>query len=239
MNPLPNRSLLTQPALPLTIPNVPPLDQMAFIGRPRKVVPEVGKDNYPLNGMSLMSGPMTAPAGTGPQGPLLDRENRMNTGSSVQLHPSNSQQSQQHQGGPSGGIFQLQQQQQQQQLSQQSLMNQGQPLQLQTQQLSKEGQDRPEGSEPQQLTAIFRPDSDFRERLERARSEKSGHQQQIPLGVSAWDASAKEDDEDGKEEEPEIDDDDATSTNSEDDGKIWRARRTLRKLVLYPRVQVS
>ena len=44
--------------------------------------------------------------------------------------------------------------------------------------------------------------------------------------------------EDGKEDEPGIDDDDATSTSSEDDGKMWRARRTLRKSVLSVRVEV-
>lgn len=126
-------------------------------------------------------------------------------------------------------------------------MNQGQPQHLQTQQNNEDEQEKPEGS----LTAIFRPDSEFRELLERARaekaymeqlestrSEKAGQHQPIPSGVSAWDTNSKEDEEDGKEDEPGIDDDDATSTSSEDDGKMWRARRTLRKSVLSVRVEV-
>ena len=71
MNPLPNRALLANSALPLQLPNVPQFDQMAYNGRPRKVIPEVGKDFSMLNGMGLMSGPSTAPAA--PQSNPLDR----------------------------------------------------------------------------------------------------------------------------------------------------------------------
>ncbi|KAH8108463.1 WD40 repeat-like protein [Phellopilus nigrolimitatus] len=214
MNPLPNRPLLSNPTVPLTLPNVPSLDQMAYNGRPRKLVPEVGKDYSMPNGMQAMSGPMTAPAGSGPQGPMLDRDNRMNTGSSVPLHQS---QSQQQQGGPPAGSFQQQQQQ--------PSMNQVQSLQLQTQQLPKDAQEKPGGTEPQQLTAIFRPNAEWKEDLERARSEKFSPPDATTSGVSAWDVVGNNEDE---EKEVEMDDDDASSTTSEEDGKIWRPRRTLR-----------
>jgi striatin 1/3/4 len=50
MNPLPNRPLVTSASIPLSLPNVPPLDQAGFNGRPRKTIPEVGKDFPLLNG---------------------------------------------------------------------------------------------------------------------------------------------------------------------------------------------
>ncbi|KAH9946343.1 WD40 repeat-like protein [Epithele typhae] len=67
MNPLPNRALLANSNLPLQLPNVPQFEQMPYNGRPRKSMPEVGKD---FN-MNLMSGPSTAPAA--PQSNTLDR----------------------------------------------------------------------------------------------------------------------------------------------------------------------
>ena len=71
MNPLPNRPLLANSNLPLQLPNVPQFEPVAFNGRPRKAMPEVGKDFSMLNGMGLMSGPSTAPAA--PQTNTLDR----------------------------------------------------------------------------------------------------------------------------------------------------------------------
>lgn len=241
MNPLPNRPLLSNPSLPLTLPNVPSLDQMAYNGRPRKIVPEVGKDFPVLNGMSLMGGPMTAPAGSGPQGPLLDN-GRMSAASTIALHPPHSQQQQQ---GPL----------QTSNIQSQQPQTQVQTLQLQTQQLNKDGQDKTDASEPQLQTAIFRPDNEgeWRERLrqvgvyrpdndgewkerQRARSEKLG--QQGPMGLASWDTGVKDDDDEVKDDESELDDDEACST-SEDDGKLWRPRRTLRKLVSPPRTKAK
>ncbi len=71
MNPLPNRPLLANSNLPLQLPNVPPFEPVAFNGRPRKAMPEVGKDFSMLNGMGLMSGPSTASAA--PQTNPMDR----------------------------------------------------------------------------------------------------------------------------------------------------------------------
>jgi striatin 1/3/4 len=87
MNPLPNRPLLNNPSLPLSLPNVPSFDQMAYNGRPRKHMPETGKDFPILNGISLMSGPSSAPASSGSQVTSLERGNLSN--SSIQQSQSN------------------------------------------------------------------------------------------------------------------------------------------------------
>lgn len=215
MNPLPNRPLLSNQTMPLSLPNVPSLDQMAFNGRPRKVVPEVGKDFPVLNGM--MSGSVASQSGANNQGQMLDRDNRMNGGSNIPLHQS------QQQNGPQGGVFQQQQ-------SQQQSMDQPQTLQIPGQQTNKEDLEKHEEMDSQIPTAIFRPDRDFKERLERARSDRFSSHDGQGSGVSAWDPVGKDDDEDDKED-AEMDEEDAASTSSEDDGKLWRTRRTLRKSV--------
>ncbi|PIL23750.1 hypothetical protein GSI_13500 [Ganoderma sinense ZZ0214-1] len=47
MNPLPNRPLLANSNLPLQLPNVPPFEQMAFNGRPRKAMPDTNPLDRP------------------------------------------------------------------------------------------------------------------------------------------------------------------------------------------------
>lgn len=247
MNPLPNRPLLSNSNLPLTLPNVPSFDQMAYNGRPRKVVPEAGKD-FP---MSLMGVPTSMPpaSGSGSQLAPFDRDSRANAG--VPLHPAHPSQQQQPGGGaPQMSVNNFLAYQQQSQQQQPSVLSQAQSLQLQTAQLAKDAGRDPlpsDGSlgEPQQLTAIFRPDSagEWKERLERARAEKyglgvggqmgasAGTGQQVS-GVSAWEAPGKDEEEEGKEEEVDMEDDETASTSSEEDGKIWRARRTLRKYAI-------
>lgn len=153
---------------------------------------------------------------------MLERDNRMNAGPGVSLHPAHPSQ---QPGGSQMNTFPQQQHP--------TVMSQEQSLQLQTQQLNKDTRDPMDMTEPQQLTAIFRPDSagEWKERFERARTEKFSQQGQPASGISAWDSSVKDDEDDGKDEDPEIDDDDTASTSGEDDGKIWRPRRTLRKCV--------
>lgn len=217
MNPLPNRPLLNNSSLPLSIPNVPSLEQMPYNGRPRKLVPEVGKEFSVLNGVPIMSGPMTAPASSGQQGPILERDSRVANGSNLNLQQS----AQQQQGSQSTSGFQQQQQ---------SVPNQVQPLQMDTQQTNpaKDPQESLDRSERTQITSIFRPDSDWREQLERARSESQG----MPTsGVSAWEGGKE--DEDAEKEDVEMEDDEASSNASDDDGKVWRPRRTLRKSVTF------
>ncbi|KAF5386585.1 hypothetical protein D9615_001703 [Tricholomella constricta] len=72
MNPLPNRPLLNNSSIPLSLPNVPSFDQIAY-HRPRKVLPEAGKDFPLLNGHPISSGAPSAPISSG--GPLLERNN--------------------------------------------------------------------------------------------------------------------------------------------------------------------
>ncbi|KAG5645051.1 hypothetical protein DXG03_007230 [Asterophora parasitica] len=72
MNPLPNRPLLNNSSIPLSLPNVPSFDQIAY-HRPRKVLPEAGKDFPVLNGHQINSGPSSAPTSSG--GPFLERNN--------------------------------------------------------------------------------------------------------------------------------------------------------------------
>lgn len=50
MNPLPNRPLLANPSLAVTLPNLPSFDQHGFNGRPRKTVPDVA-----LNGSNALA----------------------------------------------------------------------------------------------------------------------------------------------------------------------------------------
>ncbi|KAI0933823.1 hypothetical protein AcV5_005866 [Taiwanofungus camphoratus] len=217
MNPLPNRPLLNNTTLPLqlpNLPNVPAFDQMAFNGRPRKVMPEVGKDLSMLNGIGMMTSPSSAPAATGPQVNPLDRGNF--TGS-VSLP------SQQHSQGPSGPQSQqMQQQQQAQQL---------QPASQQAENKEKEGE-----TEPHQLTAIFRPeDANMQDKmrmshefLERVGHEATGQSGPSISGAASWERRNREDDEDGKEEDAEVEDEDSSVIGEGDGAKVWKAKRTLR-----------
>ncbi|KAL9714975.1 1,2-dihydroxy-3-keto-5-methylthiopentene dioxygenase [Leucoagaricus gongylophorus] len=70
MNPLPNRPLLTNSSIPLSLPNVPSFDQIPYNGRPRKVLVEGGKDFPLLNGLNTLS--LSAPVIPGSQN-TLDR----------------------------------------------------------------------------------------------------------------------------------------------------------------------
>lgn len=65
MNPLPNRPLLTNSSIPLSLPNVPSFDQIPYNGRPRKVLVEGGKDFPLLNGLNTLS--LSAPMIPGSQ----------------------------------------------------------------------------------------------------------------------------------------------------------------------------
>ncbi|KAJ3574558.1 hypothetical protein NP233_g1691 [Leucocoprinus birnbaumii] len=93
MNPLPNRPLLNNSSIPLSLPNVPSFDQIPYNGRPRKVLPEGGKEFPLLNGINSLPGPSSAPAASQPQNPLernsLGQGNQQTLGSAV----SSSQQS--------------------------------------------------------------------------------------------------------------------------------------------------
>jgi striatin 1/3/4 len=218
MNPLPNRPLLNNANLPLTLPNVPSFEPMAYNGRPRKVMPE-GKEFPMLNGMSMLAGPSSTSAQSSGQMSSLERSNSMNSMHSViplQPQPPLGQMQSQSSQQPPQGFSHTQQGQQQQQ-----------------QQLSSE-KDKDGESEPRQYTAIFRPEdpADWKEKLRQSHADRliQMTSDSFPR-AGAWDKRGGEED-DGKEEEPEVDEDDATAVGEGDGTKIWKAKRTLRKSVM-------
>lgn len=83
MNPLPNRPLLNSTSVPLSLPNLPPFEQIAY-NRPRKVLPEAGKDFPLMNGHAQTSGPSPAPVTSGSQLPLLERSHTLSSGTTQQ-----------------------------------------------------------------------------------------------------------------------------------------------------------
>ncbi|KAI0320507.1 WD40-repeat-containing domain protein [Amylostereum chailletii] len=152
MNPLPTRPLVSNASLPVSLPNVPAFDQMAYNNRPRKLMAEVGKEFPPMNGINMMSGPSSA-TGAG-QIPALGRNS------------------------PGPGMQQQQGQVSQPHTSMGHQFPPSQPSGSQTQQTSQ-AQDSEKEREPfesQQTTAIFRPDDagEWKERLRQAHESADG-----------------------------------------------------------------
>ncbi|KAK0240494.1 WD40-repeat-containing domain protein [Armillaria nabsnona] len=206
MNPLPNRPLLNNPTMPLSLPNVPSFEQIPYNGRPRKILPSDGSNL--LNGINLMSGPSSAPATSGPQIPPLERNNPPGSGILPQhiSPPSSIPQSTPQAAGPSQP-----------------------PAPLPT---TQNESDREVESESRQLTAIFRPDDagEWKEKLrlsheasEQARLAREGQNG----NGSLWDRRNLEDEE-LKEEDGDVEDDESTEVGEGEGNKIWKAKRTLR-----------
>lgn len=170
------------------------------------MLPEAGKDFPLLNGHAPMSGPSSAPAPSSQQVPLLERNNSLSSGSAQQ------------QTGPASQASPSQQQ--------------SSPT------IPQRDKEREVESEGRQLTAIFRPDDagEWREKLrlsheasEQARSAREEHSGSLS-SVNSWDRN-RDDDDDVKEEDGEVDDDDASVIGEGEGTKVWKAKRTLRKLV--------
>ncbi|KAJ3842897.1 WD40-repeat-containing domain protein [Lentinula raphanica] len=220
MNPLPNRPLINNSTVPLSLPNVPSFEQMAFNGRPRKVLPEAGSSL--LNGINLISGPSSAPA-SGP----LERSNPLG-GGTMQQQLQQQQQAQQPQQQPQQHQPQTQQQQPPSTQAQQSNGNQSQQIPLSTSQPDNNGTE----SEPRQLTAIFRPDDsgEWKEKLRQAHDASEqlrlSRESQAAAG-SSWEGRREYEDE-LKEDEGDVEDDDSSEVSEGDGSKVWKARRTLR-----------
>jgi len=101
---------------------------------------------------------------------------------------------------------------------------------LQSQQPDK---DKEPESEPQQLTAIFRPDEggDWKEKLRLSHEAQSRADRVSSSLLGSWDRR-REDDDDVKDEEPEVEDEDSSVVGESDgNSKMWKAKRTLRKSV--------
>ncbi|KAF9264960.1 WD40 repeat-like protein [Marasmius fiardii PR-910] len=212
MNPLPNRPLLNNSSIPLSLPNVPPFDPMAYNGRPRKVLPESGSL---LNGISLMSGPSSAPAASGNQIQPLERSNPL--GSAILPQQMQAQQPQQQPPLPPPTSSQP--------------SSQNAPTQTNQTSISAPGDKEKEDSESRQLTAIFRPDDagEWKEKL-RLSHEASEHARlaRESQGVNGtWDRRREYDD-DMKDEDPEVDDDESSVVTEGEDSKVWKPKRTLR-----------
>ena len=202
LNPLPSRQLVSNPSLPVTLPNVPSFDQMGYNTRPRKLMPEAGKDFPLLNNMNVISTPASAagPSSTAPQGSNLDR------GPGIVSLPS--------QQGP------LSQYQSPQPPS-------SQPTSGQSGQTSDADKDKDDAIlESQSRTAIYRPDDkvEWREKLALSYTGSAG-----PLADSAWDRRPRDEDEDVKEDDTEVEEDESNVLGEGEGTKVWRTKRTLRK----------
>lgn len=214
MNPLPNRPLLNNSSLPLSLPNVPTFDPVAFNGRPRKVMPDV-KDYPILNGMSnIMSGPPSASSTS--QNSPLDRAGILGSAILQSQQPNT--------GGPLGPQVQLQ------------------PAPSPTEQQVEGKETESETQQGQgstgagQLTAIFRDeDGQWREKLreaaEQARASQLGGT--AASGAASWERRSQPDEEEAvkPEEEPEVEEEEGTEIGDSEGGKVWKAKRTLRKSV--------
>lgn len=201
MNPLPTRPIINNASLPVSLPNVPSFDQMGYNTRPRKLMPEVGKEFPLMNGMNMMSGPSTTPSSGPGQISTLDRSSP-NPGLQQQ-----SQTPQLHASAPMTHQFQQ---------SQQGLQTQD------------AGKDR-EFPESQQTTAIFRPDDagEWKERLRQAHESEQARLASEVANGSSWQG---QDDDDVKEED-DTEDDVSSVLGEGDGTKVWKAKRTLRKSV--------
>ena len=158
-------------------------------------------------------------------------------GSQITALDRNVQQSQQTQQPPAGPSGAQQQQEQPSQMAQTQPQQQQLPPQLQPQSLEKSH----DGDiEPQQLTAIFRPDDagEWKERLrmsheaaERERLERTG--EPLAGGVASWERGGSVDELDGGKDVDEDDEEESTTSFGEgaetDGSKLWKAKRTLRK----------
>ncbi|KAF9557683.1 striatin-3 [Agrocybe pediades] len=206
MNPLPNRPLLNNPSAPLALPNVPSFDQMAYNGRPRKVLPEATKEFPLLNGMNPPSG--AAATGTpNTQLSILDRNAHLTPSVLQQQPPLAPPASQVSHGQDPSSTFNA------------------------PSEKSREAE-----TENRQLTAIFRPDEagEWKEKLrlshEAAEKLRASRELQPPSsseGVS-WDVQHDDDEEMKPQEDGEVEDDEGTLVGDGEGTKLWKAKRTLR-----------
>ena len=174
---------------------------MGYGTRPRKLMPEVGKDFPLMNNMNVMSNPAPAagPSSTGPQGSALERA------------PGIVLPSQQN----SSGQYQA------------SQPPSSQPSSAQSGQTSDGDKDRDETLlEFQSRTSIYRPDDkeEWREKLRLSYTNPTG-----ALADSAWDRRPREEDEDVKEDDTEVEEDESNVLGESEGTKVWRTKRTLRK----------
>ncbi|KAF4604036.1 hypothetical protein EYR40_001219 [Pleurotus pulmonarius] len=201
MNPLPNRPLINNGPIPLSLPNVPSFDQIAYNGRPRKILPEAGKD-YPMpNGINLMPGISSAPA----SGNQLERGNPMNS-ISLQSHL------QQSSGSQSMGQSQA-----------------GQPTPAMGDK-DKDGGEGSEAKRQLTAIFRPDDAGEWKERLRLSHeAEQLKAQAAATTGASSWERRREDDDEVPiRDEEPEVEEEEGTVVGEGEGAKLWKAKRTLR-----------
>ncbi|KAJ3508200.1 hypothetical protein NLJ89_g5883 [Agrocybe chaxingu] len=203
MNPLPNRPLLNNPSAPLSLPNVPSFEQIAFNGRPRKVLPEAGKEFPLLNG--LPGSTASANTGGNSQLPILER----NSHSSGMVQQQQSHMSQMVPQNPS-----------QSQLSSASTQVGGErDSDFENRQLTAIFRPDDNGEWKEKL------------RLSHEAAEKSRvareYQQSTGADPGSWDRQ-REEEEEAKEEEAEVEDEESSLVGEGEGTKLWKAKRTLR-----------
>lgn len=205
MNPLPNRPLLNTPAAPLSLPNVPQFDQIAYNGRPRKVLPEGGKEFPILNGMGTITGPppVSTPNG-GPQISILERNPHSNASLAPQPSP----------------LSQI--------TAQTTGSSQDSTISAQADTNASDAD-----SESRSITAIFRPDDagEWKAKL-RLSHETSEKAKTASVSSEAWDGHSEEEGE-VKEDEGDVEEDEGTLIGEGENTKSWKAKRTLRKYVCH------
>ena len=110
--------------------------------------------------------------------------------------------------------------------------------------LGQQAQQQPQGSqqafpgegkerdEPEHPLSAEEGDWKERFRLSQEGSEQARNQLSNSIsGAGAWERRAREEDDEGKDEDADLDDDDASVVSEGDGTKVWKAKRTLRKLV--------
>jgi len=175
---------------------------MAYNTRPRKLMPDVGKDFPLLNNMNAISSSASAagPSSSAPQVSSLDR-------------------------GP--GIVSLPSQQNQLPQYQSPQPPSSQPTSGQSGQTSDADKEKDETTlESHSRTSIYRPDDkgEWREKLGLSYAGPSG-----ALADSAWDRRPRDDDEDVKEDDTETEEEESNVLGEGEGTKVWRTKRTLRK----------
>jgi striatin 1/3/4 len=204
MNPLPSRPLLNSTSIPLALPNVPSFDQIAY-HRPRKVLPETGKEFPLLNGHALVSGSSSAPLASG-QHPPLERNNPLSSGSAQ--HQQTGSTSQPIPSHPQSSPTIPQDKEREAESEGRQLTAIFRP------------DDAGEWREKLRLS---------HEASEQVRSAREGQSGSLD-GASAWDGH-RDEEEDVKEEDVEVEDDEANVVGEGEGTKVWKAKRTLRKSV--------
>ncbi|GJJ12461.1 hypothetical protein Clacol_006703 [Clathrus columnatus] len=222
LNPLPNRPLLSNTSLPVSIPNIPQFDQGAFNGRPRKILNDnngIGMAIPPTNiakpaeQMQHVNG-VTFPTLPNPQGLTQQQNDR---GPSVPSHIP--LQSHNASTGP-----------------QPCTPFPSQP-QLNDKGLSDTGADTAHTAVTEPLTAIFRPDETWRDQLRRAGqasvkvSEDANLDQihsKIVSGAASWDSRSQDEEDDVREDDEDAETEDVSLADENEGSKVWRVKRMLR-----------